>query len=134
VPGGTWARAAAVKPSPTGLDLALRATAPIEARLTAGAASTDPVRIAVAPRVTLRSPGSGRLTGSVKPVVPGARVTVQRRTADGTAWRVVTTVAVPSSGAWQATMPLAASTYRARVGGIGGYAPGVSTPLAVAGP
>ena len=94
-PGGAWARAAAVKPSPAGLDLALRATAPTEARLTSGAASTDPVRIAVAPRVTLRSPGAGRLTGSIKPAVPGARVAIQRRTADGTAWRIVATLAVP---------------------------------------
>ena len=65
----------------------------------------------------------------MRPVLPGTRVDVQRLA--GSAWRTVATAAVDARGEFQATLRLAAGTYRARAAPGGALVPGISPPLRI---
>jgi stage II sporulation protein D len=91
-----------------------------------------PVRVFVAPRVTIKAVATPTaLRGIVRPVLPGARVDVQRL--DGSSWRVVASATVDASGAYEAALAVTPGTYRARVAPGGGFVPGVSSVLRVVG-
>jgi stage II sporulation protein D len=99
-------------------------------RLATTHASTGPVSVQVAPRVRLVPPtGTTELSGTVRPVLAGARVQVQRL--DGTAWRVVGGAELDDAGAFTARLDLVSGTYRARIAPGRGFVPGVSPALRV---
>ena len=88
------------------------------------------VKLAVAPRVRLQPVTSpALLRGLVRPVLPGARVDVQRL--EGTTWRPAATAALDAAGAFEAQLELTPGTYRARVAPGRGFVAGVSPVLQV---
>lgn len=84
------------------------------------------VRVFVAPRIRL-SPTTvaTSLRGLVRPVIPGARVDVQRLA--GSSWRPAASTSVDGAGAFEARLDLTPGVYRARVapgrGLVAGYSP-----------
>jgi hypothetical protein len=69
------------------------------------------------------------LLGYIRPVIPGAIVSIQRQ--QGTVWTTVATATVDDSGSFDAKFQLIAGTYRARVAPGHGLVPGVSPVLLV---
>ena len=65
----------------------------------------------------------------MRPVIPGATVSIQRQ--QGTAWATVATATVDDAGSFDAQLQLIAGTYRARVAPGHGLVPGVSPVLLV---
>ncbi|HEX6700131.1 MAG TPA: SpoIID/LytB domain-containing protein [Gaiellaceae bacterium] len=100
-------------------------------RVAMGAARTQPVRLPVAPLVRfypLRAAAT-ELRGLVRPVLPGARVDVQRL--DGTAWKTMKRVQVDDKGDFDASLQLARGSYRARATPGRGFVPGTTRVLEV---
>lgn len=84
------------------------------------------VRVAVAPRVRLQAVTEQTvLRGFARPVLPGAKVEIQRLA--GTVWRNVATAAIDESGSFEAALRLTPGSYRARLapgrGLVAGYSP-----------
>jgi SpoIID/LytB domain protein len=99
-------------------------------RLSVGSLHTGQVRVPVAPRVRFYSPKSSTsLRGLVRPVLPDARVEIQRLADD--AWRTVATTRVDENGNFLASVQLRKGTYRARVSAGRGFVPGTTKPLEV---
>jgi SpoIID/LytB domain protein len=132
VSGQVWEPAARATPGADGaLAVLVRPLVSTDYRL---AVATDvagtPVRVSVAPRVRLQPvTEQTTLRGLVRPVVPGARVEVQRLA--GAAWRTVGTSVLDTAGAFEAAVRLTPGTYRARVAPGRGLVPGVSPVLKV---
>jgi stage II sporulation protein D len=132
VSGRVWEPAARAAPGENGaLSVVVRPLVSTFYRL---AVTSDvfsaPVRVAVAPRVRLQpATEPTTLRGLVRPVMPGARVDVQRLA--GNAWQKVGTAVVDTSGAFEAAVRLTPGTYRARVAPGRGFVPGVSPVLRV---
>ncbi len=105
-----------------------------EYRLASGEVTSAPVRVEVAPAVTLvRAPGPGELRGAARPALPGATVVVQRLA--GPIWRDLAGATLDARGAFSARLELRPGSYRARVNAPGrGLAAGTSPPLLVAAP
>jgi SpoIID/LytB domain protein len=132
VSGNVWEPAARVTPAADGaLAVAVKPLLSTDYRLSAAPkVFGSPVRVSVAPRVRLQPvTEQTALRGLVRPVVPGARVDVQRLS--GTAWRNVATGVIDTAGAFEAAVRLTPGTYRARVAPGRGLVPGVSPVLKV---
>jgi stage II sporulation protein D len=100
-------------------------------RVALGTARGQPVRVPVAPLVRfypLRAAAT-ELRGLVRPVLPGARVDVQRL--DGTQWRTLKSVQVDDRGDFAASFQLATGSYRARAIPGRGFVPGTTRVLQV---
>lgn len=130
--GGAWAAVGTVKGGAGGaLATAVKPTVSTEYRLAAGAVRTGHVRVLVAPRVRLVPPSSaGAIAGTVRPVLAGLPVAIQRRDDDGV-WRPVAVVPVDARGAFRAELELVPGTYRARFAPGRGLAVGISPVLDV---
>ena len=128
VSGVLWEPAARVKPGAGGVIVAtIKPLASTDYRLSASAKLFGaPIRVLVAPRIRL-SPATvaTSLRGLVRPVIPGARVDIQRLV--GSSWRAAATASVDEAGAFEAQLDLTPGTYRARVapghGLVAGYSP-----------
>jgi hypothetical protein len=80
--------------------------------------------------VQLRDAGEPKaLTGTIRPRLRGARVTVERRV--GSAWDGVGTTTVRADGSFRAALNVVPGSYRARVGKTGTWAEGVTPVLVV---
>jgi stage II sporulation protein D len=89
-----------------------------------------PIRVSVAPRVRLQpATAPTTLRGLVRPIVPGARVDVQRLV--GSSWKPAATAALADNGSFEATLDLTPGTYRARVAPGRGLVAGTSPVLRV---
>jgi len=100
-------------------------------RVALGTARGQPVRVPVAPLVRfypLRAAAT-QLRGLVRPVLPGARVDVQRL--DGALWRTLKSVQVDDRGDFAASLQLASGSYRARAIPGRGFVPGTTRVLQV---
>ena len=100
-------------------------------RIALGIARGPVARVPVAPLVRfypLRAAAT-KLRGLVRPVLPGARVDVQRL--DGTQWRTAKTVQVDDRGDFAASLQLGSGSYRARAIPGRGFAPGTTRVLQV---
>jgi stage II sporulation protein D len=132
VSGALWEPAARLKPGAGGAIVAtVKPLASTDYRLAASAKLFGaPIRVAVAPRIRL-SPATvaTSLRGLVRPVIPGARVDIQRL--DGSSWRPVATASVDQAGAFEAQLNLTPGTYRARVAPGRGLVAGFSPALQV---
>jgi stage II sporulation protein D len=129
-----WKTIAAVQPQANGTFAAtIRPTAIADYRLNAGSARTAVTRVQVAPKIVL-SPVTDpmELRGTVRPLLTGAAVEIQRQ-ASG-AWQTVARARVDSQGDFVATMHVPPGSYRAFVPAPGrGLAAGASPTLVVNG-
>ena len=126
-----WEQAGAIKPGAGGrFAVAVRPEATTDYRIVGGAVRSAPLRVGVAPAVRLTQPDPASLSGTVKPVLDGATVALQRL--DGTVWRRVASATVDSAGAFTAALELAPGTYRARIAPGRGLTEGLSPELDVA--
>jgi hypothetical protein len=99
-------------------------------RISAGAIRSGVVRLSVAPSVRISvSADRTALKGVVKPLLPGARVEVQRQA--GGSWTTIARTTVAASGTFTAPANLTPGTYRARVVAGKGFAVGLSDVLQV---
>lgn len=129
--GGAWEQAGPVVVAKGGaFVLRFKPTVATWYRLVSGDVRSDPVRVAVAPRVRLDPPSlPATLSGRVVPALGGAVVVVQRERAPG--WRDVAEATVDEQGAFLARLRLTPGTYRARLTPGRGFATGVSAVLRV---
>src|SRR5436190_1573779 len=127
----TWTPLAKVAAKDGSFAMTVKPRTTTSYRIALGTARTQPQRVAVAPLVRfypLRAAAT-ELRGLVRPVLPGARVDVQRL--DGTQWRVVKRVQVDDRGDLDAPFRLASGSYRARVVSGRGFVPGTTRVLQV---
>jgi hypothetical protein len=83
------------------------------------------LRVDVAPRVALKEP----FRGTVRPILPGTVVVIQRQ--EGNRWVEAANAAVDDQGAFEAVLEPAPGAYRARVAAGGGFAVGISRTLSI---
>ena len=101
-------------------------------RLRNPSAATAAVRVGVRPqlRFTANQP-PGSLRGTIRPVLPGKTIRLQRRTSSG-GWRTVDTAVVNADGIWRAVFNVRPGVYRAYIASPGaGLVPGASPTLTV---
>jgi stage II sporulation protein D len=129
--GGAWTSLTGLKAAKDGsVSVAVKPTVTTQYRLASGKVAAAAARVAVGPLVRLRTPRTQReLIGYMRPVIPGARVAIQRQ--EGTSWTTVATAAVNDAGSFDAQLQLVAGTYRARVAPGHGLVPGLSPVLLV---
>ena len=127
--GGTWVNVRAVQGATTITATPRKTTF---YRLRNGSAATAPVRVAVRPQLRFTANQQpGALRGTIRPVLTGRTIQLQRRTSGG-AWRTVDTAVVNSSGVWRAVFDVTPGVYRAYIASPGvGLVPGASPTLTV---
>lgn len=131
--GGAWTPSGGV-PSRGPFALDVKPNLSSEYRLASGSVRTDPLRVVVAPRVRLLPPTAPTaLRGTVRPVLPGVAVLIQRRGETG-AWTRAAVAQVDEAGRFEVQLQLTPGTYRARVAPGRGLAVGFSPVLNVVAP
>ena len=97
-------------------------------RLTAGEARSRVIRVIVAPFVRLSlAPAGTSAWGVVRPLVPGAKVQIQRLA--GARWTTVARTSVSAKGKFDVKAALDPGSYRARVAPGRGLVPGTSAAV-----
>lgn len=111
----------------------VRPTATAQYRLSLGAARTGAIRLGVAPRVRLNPVADPmELRGTMRPVVVGAAVEIQRL--NGRSWATVGRATVAEDGSFAAAVYVPPGSYRARIAKPGrGLVAGTSQTLVVNG-
>ncbi|HEU6444470.1 MAG TPA: SpoIID/LytB domain-containing protein [Gaiellaceae bacterium] len=111
----------------------VRPTATAQYRLSLGAARTGAIRLGVAPRVRLNPVADPmELRGTMRPVVVGAAVEIQRL--NGRSWGTVGRATVAEDGSFAAAVHVPPGSYRARIAKPGrGLVAGTSQTLVVNG-
>jgi stage II sporulation protein D len=127
-----WTPVGAVKAAPDGsVTIPTKAAAPVSFRLTSGGKPSGTAKLVVAPVIKLKVPTSPTgLSGTVRPLLTGAAVQVQRLNGAG-AWTNVATTTLDDTGAFATTFTVAPGTYRARVAAGKGWAVAFSAELQV---
>jgi stage II sporulation protein D len=101
-------------------------------RIEVGGATSPAQLVQVSPRVQLvQAPEPDVLTGSVRPKLSGAVVTVERR--KGSAWTAVADGVVDANGGFRVELPLVPGAYRARIAASSGLGEARSSVLQVTG-
>lgn len=132
--GGSWAKLKSVTPDPdTGaFSFTVKAKVTTDYRLATAADAAAFVRIRVEPRVLLSSVSRRRVSGRVRPRLPGARVLVQQqRKAGSQQWTTVARGTVGRNGRFSIAASLAAAPARVVVAPGNGWWPGISTAATV---
>ena len=128
--GADWAPVGPVTPGPDGaFSTIVKPQVSTSYRLAWGSARIGLAKIAVAARVSATAAAAG-VTGTVRPLAPGAPVQLQLKQPDGS-WQTVSSTAADASSAWSFAGPLAAGTYRVRAAPGHGVAAGASAPFDV---
>jgi stage II sporulation protein D len=128
---GVWQAVGEVKPAKDG-SVAVAVAPKISTlyRLATGKVTAGAARVSVAPVVRLVPPRTPtELRGTVRPVVAGAAVAIQRQ--QGTRWLTVGRTTLDSVGTFDLQLQLTTGTYRARVPRGHGLVAGVSPVLQV---
>jgi stage II sporulation protein D len=126
--GAGWRQVANVRPRPDGSFVVRVQPQPGAVfRIAAEQTPGPQVRVPVEPHVRLAAAGDGRLHGVVRPVLPQARVSIERRSPAG--WHAVAGARVDSGGGFALATALPDGDYRARVEPGGAFVPGTSPPL-----
>ena len=99
-------------------------------RLRFGKNIGSPVRVAVAPNITVRLVRGTNVHGEIAPAVGHVPVTIQRRTPPG--WKDVATVLTTNDGGFRVQLEPHSGSYRARVDALPGLTAGVSRTLEMA--
>ena len=132
--GSTWRSVAQVQPVSGGaFSVTVRPTTSSLYRLAAGTARTAPTKVAVAPQVALAPVTDAmELRGTVKPLLSGAGVEIQRLS--GKTWSTVGRATVDARGDFSARIYVPPGSYRAVVPAPGrGLVAGTSSTLVVTG-
>jgi stage II sporulation protein D len=131
--GATWTRVGPLQRDTSGVaSLVVKPERTLRYRIEVKGASSPPVLLRVAPRIQLAlAPDGTGLTGTVRPRLAGAEVTVERRRGSG--WEDVARVQVDKGGSFRAALALAPGSYRARVAATDSFVEGVTAVLAVSG-
>jgi hypothetical protein len=125
--GAGWQTLGAVSPRADGsFTVAIHPAGTTQYRLSAGQVRAAFVAVPVAPLVTA-SLAVGAVQGTVRPVLSGAAVQLQRQ--DGVRWTTVATGATDVSGGFAVMARLAPGAYRIRCAPGHGLSPGVSQPI-----
>jgi stage II sporulation protein D len=128
--GGAWKRGARLTVRNGAVTVTVRPNVTTDYRLESGGFRTSTVRVSVAPLVQLAAGADGvSVTGTVRPVLAGTNVQIQRL--DSGTWTTVTETTTGSDGSYSATVDLVAGSYRARVTLGHGFALGLSDTLVV---
>jgi stage II sporulation protein D len=130
--GAGWSPVAPVQPQANGsFAVTVRPTASTQYRLTAGSVHTAALPVGIAPRIALVPPGDlSELTGTVRPLLAGAAVEIQRL--NGQAWQVVGRSRVDVNGDFVVRLNVTPGSYRARIPAPGrGLVAGTSSTLVV---
>jgi len=102
-------------------------------RIEVTGAASPALLVRVAPRVQLSAPVEpDTLTGTVRPKLPGASVTIERM--KGPTWTRVGVASVDESGSFRVALRLVPASYRARVAPVSGFAEGIAPVLTVTTP
>jgi SpoIID/LytB domain protein len=126
-----WQEVAAVTPDATGaFRLVVRPTVTTDYRVATPDAAAAFVRVRVAPRVVLTSASLASVSGTARPVLPGAAVRIQQQTPSGS-WATVAQTVVDSAGAFTAPVALVPGPVRAVVAPGQGFWPGASAAATV---
>ncbi len=128
-----WTLVGSVKSAPDGtVAIPTKAAAPVSYRLTSGGKPSGTATLVVAPAVRLKVPTAPtELSGTVRPLLPGAPVQIQRANAATGTWTTVATATVDDAGAFTAAFNVSSGTYRARVAAGKGWAVALSAELQV---
>ena len=131
--GSTWTPVGTLTRETSGVaSLVVKPERTLRYRIEVADAASSPILVRVAPRVQLaRTADALGLSGTVRPRLRGAPVTIERRRGDG--WTVAAQTTVDNTGAFRAELDVAQGSYRARVPARAGYAEGVTAVLAVTG-
>ena len=131
--GSTWTPVGELQPQSGGIvSLQVKPGRTTRYRIEVEGAASPALLVRVAPRVRLTQPAEPRvLTGTVRPRLAGAFVTIERQ--DSGAWAAVAEAVVDESGAFRAEFELLPGSYRARIAPTDGFAEGVTPVLAVTG-
>jgi stage II sporulation protein D len=128
--GGAWRRVGRLTVKAGAVKTTVSPRVTTDYRLESGGFRSGSVRLSVAPLVQLAAGGDGvSVNGSVRPLLPGATVLIQRLDSGG--WQTVTDTTVGPDGSYSATVDLIAGSYRARVAPGRGFAIGFSETLIV---
>ena len=130
-----WRTIASVRPQADGtFSATVRPIATGQYRLNTGTARTAVTRVSVAPRIALKPVMDPmELRGTVRPVLRGAAVEIQRLNGGGS-WQTVGRATVDAQGGFVAALHVPPGSYRARVPAPGrGLVAGTSPTLVVAG-
>jgi stage II sporulation protein D len=129
--GGIWARVGELQRDANGLAaFVVKPSRSTRYRIEVKDASSPTLLVQVAPRVRLLQPAEpGVLTGTVRPRLPGALVSIERK--DGSAWTLAAESIVDDAGAFRAQFAIVPGSYRARVAASDGFAAGVAPVLTV---
>jgi stage II sporulation protein D len=128
--GGAWKRRARLTVRDGAVTVTVRPKGTTDYRLESGGFRSTSVRVSVAPLVQLAAGADGvSVSGTVRPLLPGANVQVQRLSSGS--WETVTQTTVGSDGSFSATLDLSAGNYRARVTAGHAFAIGISDTLVV---
>lgn len=133
-PDGTkWTGASALAPDPTGaFSLDAKPTRTTRYRIEVGGAASPAQLVQVSPRVQLaKAAEPDVLTGTVRPKLPGAVVSVERR--KGSAWAEVAEGVVDTAGGFRVELTLTPGAYRVRIGATSGLGEARSPVLQVTG-
>jgi len=133
VSAGVWEPASRIEAGGDGrFAVSVKPRAATTYRLSSGKALSAPVSASVSPLVRLSlAKDTLLLRGTVRPVLPGLAVTIQRQA--GTAWTTIETVKLDKGGNFTGASTPQPGTYRARISPAG-FATGLSPVLKVSGP
>jgi hypothetical protein len=128
---GAWKGIGTLKPAPAPFGVVVKPTATADYRLTTGTASTPAMRLPVAPLLRFHpAPTPTGLGGTVKPVLAGVSVAIEREDETG-GWIETARALVDANGEFAAAFDLEPGTYRARIAPARGFAAAVSPVLRV---
>jgi stage II sporulation protein D len=129
--GSTWTTVGLLNRETSGVaSLVVEPERTLRYRIQVQDAASPPILLRVAPRVQLaRAPDGLALTGTVRPRLRGAPVTIERRRGPG--WVEIARVRVDAAGSFRAQVDTNSGSYRARVAPTRGYVEGVTDVLVV---
>jgi stage II sporulation protein D len=131
--GSTWTEVGPLQRDTSGVaSIVVQPERTLRYRIEVTGAASPPQVVRVAPRVQLAQPAdSTGLSGTVRPRLAGAGVTIERRR--GSEWAQVAHTTVDKSGSFRAQLTVSPGSYRARVAATGGFAEGIAPVLVVTG-
>jgi hypothetical protein len=129
--GGKWKQAGRLTVKNGVVSPVVRPRLTTDYRLESGGFRSGAARVSVAPLVQLVAGADGvSATGTVRPVLTGAPVQVQRQRPGG-GWATVAQATVAADGSFSAQLDLSSGSYRARVAAGHGFAVGLSRTVVV---
>jgi stage II sporulation protein D len=131
--GATWTPVGPLQRDTSGVaSLVVKPERTLRYRIEVDGAASPPILLHVAPRIQLLQSADGTgLSGTVRPRLAGAAVTIERLR--GSSWAPVSTTTVDRAGGFRAQLAVRPGSYRARVAATQGLVEGVAPTLVVAG-